>query len=89
MPSSCNALPSAATAVLVLGQQRDVEAVRAEPAGDRTAEPRPRADDEQRAHAASPSRAATNARTQVSTSASECAADSCTRMRALPCGTTG
>ncbi len=34
-------------------------------------------------------RAATNARTQVSTSSSECAADSWTRMRALPCGTTG
>ena len=35
------------------------------------------------------SRAATNASTQARTSASECAADSCTRIRALPLGTTG
>ena len=34
-------------------------------------------------------RPATKARTQVSMSLSECTAESCTRIRALPCGTTG
>lgn len=38
---------------------------------------------------ASAPRAATNASTQRRTSSSECAADSCTRMRAFPRGTTG
>lgn len=42
-----------------------------------------------RAYSPSAARASTNASTARFTSSVECAADSCTRMRAAPCGTTG